>query len=437
MKAPFLNSPVSSKPSVEVPKYNKPLIGRMKFYFKNPIADGYFSYLLAFGARGGADVAEAFYAVRHLNQFDTEGWVRELTNLAKLIEHEADVSLAKGHRITARERYLRVYYLNRAALFNLSPVDHTERYIGIRKHAVSMFRKAASLYDYPIESIEIEYEGKKLPGYFIKPDHSDKKRPTLYNVGGGESFCEDMCFVFGIGDQEREYNIITVDLPGMGDTAMDGMKMVPDFEKPLSKVLDYLEKRTDVDMSKLAVFGPSLGGYTVIRAASKDKRIKAMIANSVILNMYEYLVQAKELKTLAKYENTFWFKGISGLFGSWLRGFYNIMGIFKWRWNVNSIQEWLDACKEFTADPSQVQCPTLLMVGEDELAYENTQRFVAESMNKIQNSKVDLIIGKAELGAAGKNMLPNLTAIRHYVFDWLDEVFNHNLDPSENTKNAL
>ncbi len=31
----------------EVPKYNKPLVGRMKFYYKNPIVDAYFSYLLA------------------------------------------------------------------------------------------------------------------------------------------------------------------------------------------------------------------------------------------------------------------------------------------------------------------------------------------------------------------------------------------------------
>jgi pimeloyl-ACP methyl ester carboxylesterase len=409
--------------AVEVPKYNKPLVGRMKFYYKNPIVDGYFSYLLAFGARGGADVAEAYYAVRNVSQFDTEGWVRELTKLAGLIEKEADISLSKGHEITARERYLRVYYLNRAALFNLSPVDQTERYLEIRKHAVNMFRKAVALYNYPIETIEIEYNGKKLPGYFIKPDHSNTKRPTLYNVGGGESFCEDMCLVFGIGDQERGYNIVTVDLPGMGDTAMDGMKMEPETEKPLSKVLDYLESRPDVDMEKLAVFGPSMGGYTVIRAASKDKRIKAMIANSVILNMYEYLVQAKELETLAKYENSFWFKWVSGIFGSWLRGFYNIMGIFKWRWKVNTIREWLDACKEFTADPSGVECPSLLMVGEDELAYPNTQRFVSESMEKIKNPKVDLIIGKAEMGAAGKNMLPNLTAIRHYVYDWLDEVF--------------
>ncbi|WP_114749837.1 alpha/beta hydrolase [Pleomorphovibrio marinus] len=423
MKAQTMKKQVANNISKEVPKHNKPLVGRMKFYYKNPIADGYFSYLLAFGARGGADVGEAFAAVSNVGQYDTEAWVRELTKMANLVEKEAHKSLSRGHTITARDTFLRVYYLNRAALLNLSPVKETQRYNEIRKHAVENFRKAAALYNPPIEAIEIEFEGKKLPGYFIKPDNRNIKRPTLYNVGGGESFCEDMCMVFGIGDQERGYNMITVDLPGMGNTAAEGMKMEPAMEKPVSKVIDYLESRPDVDMERLAVFGPSMGGYTVARAASKDKRIKAMIANSIILNQYDYLVQAKELKTLAKYENFPLFKMLTRLFGSWLAGLFNVMDVYKWRWKVNTIKEWLDACKEFTADPSEIKCPSLLMVGEDELAYWATKGFINESLKKIDNPKVDLVIGKAELGASGKNMLPNLTLIRHTVYDWLDEIF--------------
>ena len=96
--------------------------------------------------------------------------------------------------------------------------------------------------------------------------------------------------VFGIGDGERGYNMITVDLPGMGNIEAEGMKMEPAKEKPVSKVIDYLESRSDVNMERLAVFGHSLGGYTVARPAAKDKRIKAMIANSITLNQYDYLV---------------------------------------------------------------------------------------------------------------------------------------------------
>ncbi len=178
--------------------------------------------------------------------------------------------------------------------------------------------------------------------------------------------------------------------------------MEPTMEKPVSKVIDYLVSRPDVDMDKLAVFGPSLGGYTAARAAAHDKRIKAMIANSIILNLHDYLVQAKELKILAKYEHFPLFKLVTRVFGSWLAGLFNMMDVFKWRWNVNTIQEWLDACKEFTADSSKIDCPSLLMVGEDELAYSATHGFIADAMKKIKNPKVDLVIGKGDQGAAGK-----------------------------------
>lgn len=72
MKAQTMKKQVVNNISKEVPKYNKPLVGRMKFYYKNPIADAYFSYLLAFGARGGADVGEAFAAVSNVGQYDTQ-----------------------------------------------------------------------------------------------------------------------------------------------------------------------------------------------------------------------------------------------------------------------------------------------------------------------------------------------------------------------------
>jgi len=38
---------------------------------------------------------------------------------------------------------------------NLSPVKETQRYNEIRKHSVENFRKAAALFNPPIEAIEI------------------------------------------------------------------------------------------------------------------------------------------------------------------------------------------------------------------------------------------------------------------------------------------
>ncbi|PPS44103.1 S9 family peptidase [Chroococcidiopsis sp. TS-821] len=411
----------TSKPAIE--RGNMPLVGKLKFYFKNPIVDGYFSYVLAFGARGGADVGEAFFAASRIRQYDTESWVREFTSLAKRVAEQAEQAQAVGHYITARETFLRASYLNRAALMSLSPNKEPDRYLEICERVRSHFNMAAALFDTPIEPVSIPFRNHILRGYFIKTDTSSEPRPTLINAGGGESFAEDMCLLFGIGDASRGYNHLTVDMPGQGSTFIEGMKMTPQAEEPLGAIVDYALSRNDVDPDRLAMFGPSFGGYAVPRAAVHDKRIKAIVVNSLILNLYDYLVQAKELLILARLERMPGFKLFTRLTGSWLAGLYNIMDIWKYKWGVSTMAEWLEACKEYVVDPSEITCPTLLLIGEDEYAYPNSQHFQHEALAKIQNPIKNLAIGRTDMGAGGKNMLPNLTAIRHTTFDWLDEVF--------------
>nr|WPA94130.1 esterase [uncultured organism] len=401
----------------------QPLVGRMKFFFKNPIVDAYFAGVLAYSTRGGADLGEVYAAAGRISQYDTEAWVSEFTNMGDKVAAMADEALAKGHLVTARDRYLRAFALERAALFQLSPLKYIDRYKKHRLSSQARFRKATSLFNQPVEVLEIPFEGKTIPGYFMKPDNSNAKRPTLITLGGGDSVCEDICLLFGLNDQDRGYNIISVDLPGMGSTALDGMLMTPAPEKAMSAVIDHILERPDVDPDRLAVWGASLSGYNVPRVAIYDKRIKAVIANSIILNLNEYFVQVKEVETLAKYENTFWFKIAARLFGSWLAGLYNVMDTWKWKWGVNTLSEWLEVCKEYVLDPSEIDVPILLLVGEDELAFANSKRFHDEAMAKIKHPNKKMIVGSASLGASGKNMMPNFSMIRETTFEWLDELF--------------
>ncbi len=403
----------------------RPLVGKLKFRFNNPIIDAYFSYVLAFGSRGGADVGEAFYAASRIRQYDTEAWVDEFAALASRVAKEATRSIEKGHLITAREGFLRASYLNRAALMSLSPITYADRYLTLRELSRSHFHAAARLFDPPIEHVSIPYGQHTLRGYFIKTGASDEPKPTLINAGGGESMAEDMLFLFGLGDAERGYNHLTVDMPGQGSTALEGMLMTPCPEKPMRAIVDYALSRSDVDTERLAVYGPSFGGYAVARAASYDPRIKAIITNSMILNLREYLVQAKELLYLTRFENTPGYKLFTRLTGSWLAGLYNIMDTWKYKWGVSTMAEWLDACNEYVVDPSKITCPTLLLVGEDEYAFPASRRFQHEALAQIQNPSKELIIGRTDMGAGGKNLLPNLTAIRNITYDWLDDVFKN------------
>ena len=422
-----------SQSSVKKKKVNnKPLVGRMKFYFKNPIVDAYFAGILAYSTRGGADLGEVYAAAGRIAQYDTEAWVKEFTDMGNMLASMADEALAKGHLVTARDRYLRAFAHERAALFQLSPLKYPERYKRHRSSSQLRFRKAISLFSQAVEVLEIPFKGNMLPGYFMKPDSRDIKRPTLITLGGGDSVCEDICLLFGLNDQDRGYNIVSVDLPGMGSTALEGMLMTPKPEEAMSAVIDYIIARPDVDPDRLAVWGASLSGYNAPRAAIYDKRIKAVIANSIILNLNEYFIQVKELEILAKYEKTFWFRMVARLFGSWLAGLYNVMDTWKWKWGVNSLAEWLEVCKDYVFDPSEIDVPILLLVGEDELAFANSKRFHDEAMAKIRHPQKKMLVGSASLGASGKNMMPNFSLIREATFDWLDEVFaaSHTIDTS-------
>jgi 2,6-dihydroxypseudooxynicotine hydrolase len=51
----------------------------------------------------------------------------------------------------------------------------------------------------------------------------------------------------------------------------------PAYEKPAGAAIDWMEKRSDVDASRVGVFGVSLGGYYAVRVAAMEPRVRATI----------------------------------------------------------------------------------------------------------------------------------------------------------------
>jgi dienelactone hydrolase len=59
------------------------------------------------------------------------------------------------------------------------------------------------------------------------------------------------------------------------------------YEVPVGKCIDYLATRGDVDMSRIAVCGSSLGGYYAARAGSHEHRLAACISYGAIWDIGE------------------------------------------------------------------------------------------------------------------------------------------------------
>jgi pimeloyl-ACP methyl ester carboxylesterase len=72
------------------------------------------------------------------------------------------------------------------------------------------------------------------------------------------------------------FGALLVDWPGQGDS--DGEVRWGDGERAtLTAALDWLEKRADVDRTRIGAFGFSLGGYVLTQVAARDPRVKAVV----------------------------------------------------------------------------------------------------------------------------------------------------------------
>lgn len=94
---------------------------------------------------------------------------------------------------------------------------------------------------------------------------------------------------------ERGLNVVTYEGPGQPTVRrQQNIGFIPDWWNVLTPVVDYLESRPDVDMSKLALVGISFGGILAPRAASREHRISAVLAidgfHSFQVNFYLNLI---------------------------------------------------------------------------------------------------------------------------------------------------
>ncbi len=137
----------------------------------------------------------------------------------------------------------------------------------------------------------LTYKSIDIPVYFMSPSFSEQKRKTLLIVSGFDGTLEEEYFMRGYAALERGYNLLLFAGPGQMDVFRFYMAthFEPDFENPTKTVIDYIQDRPEVDMDQLALMGISFGGYFASRAASREPRIKALIANSPILNLNDYL----------------------------------------------------------------------------------------------------------------------------------------------------
>jgi pimeloyl-ACP methyl ester carboxylesterase len=382
-----------------------------QLHFQDQEMDFAFAFILGATINGGCEIGEAFATVSNVKEGVAASWQEEWIKTAELVEARGQESLKNGHGVTARDQLQRAGYYYRAALISMLPTD--PRFLPTAKKARDLIRKAGTLYDPPLEYLEIPFEDTVLPAYFRAAANDEKPRKTLLMLGGGETFAEDLVFYIAPLAHAHGYNFMTIDLPGQGLMPVEGKCFRADTNVPMRAMVDYAVKRPEVDPERLAAFGISGGGGFVPQAAQHDSRIKAIAMSSCVVDAEPLFATMEQVIATPE------------AISEWTTFKLATTQVVAWRWGVdmNKFSGLVEANVGFTFDPTEVDCPALILVGEGEYRSPEVQRQQKLAMDGFSDPRSKMVITPASLGAENHCITVNRSEVGRLLFDWLDEVF--------------
>ena len=376
---------------------------------------------------GGSTVGECLAAAGVITDGDTGSWVRAFGALADRVEAQGRQSLAAGHRVSGRDHLLRASTYHRMAEYYADADRVALSESGRRSRAC--FEEAVALLDTPVEPVSMPFEGSALPGYLIHPFEAGgaaTARPTgtLVALGGFDSSAEELYFQLGAAGATRRWQVLVFDGPGQTGAMRDDPTLCfrPDYEVPVGAVLDFVESRSDTRPEHLALAGLSLGGYLAARAAACDRRVKALVADSPIVDLYRYM-EALIGPEVFRMRSDVRPEDVVGIPEDLLPAqmMWGMAAVCR-RFGVRSLHEWLGRLDRFRLGDivADISCPVLALVGEHE-GHEVTRQ--ADEFAAGVSGPVTVRRFGIDDGADAHCQANNLRLSASVVYDWLDELF--------------
>ncbi len=148
---------------------------------------------------------------------------------------------------------------------------------------MAAFRDYGKLLDPPAETVRIPFEGKEIVGLLRLPQGAGRK-PVVVTIGGLDEY-KEFGTEHGSTDMVRAgLGTLALDMPGTGEAPV---KMEVGAERMITKAIDYLGSRADVDPQRIAVFGASAGGYwSALAAYVERQRIRGVVAQGAPVHGY-------------------------------------------------------------------------------------------------------------------------------------------------------
>ena len=203
-----------------------------------------------------------------------EDWCVAWSARAKVHEDLGREALTQEFRMTAGEHLVRaaIYYHFAKFVF----VQDPKQMRAAHAKAVDCYRQGVAFARPPGERVEVRYENSVIYGVLRKP--ANPNPPVLIMAPGLDSTKEEI-HAYEEPFLARGIAVLAIDGPGQGEAEYE-IPICGDYERAARAVVDWIEKRTDLNSKQVAIWGVSLGGYYAPRAAAFAKRFKACIALS-------------------------------------------------------------------------------------------------------------------------------------------------------------
>ncbi|HET9578847.1 MAG TPA: alpha/beta fold hydrolase [Usitatibacter sp.] len=147
--------------------------------------------------------------------------------------------------------------------------------------ALEAYLAHARRYDPPLQLLRVPYEGSEVVALLRLPKGA-KAAPLVIAIAGLDSRKEELMERFR-PFVDRGIGVLALDSPGTGQS---GVKVVPGAEKSISRVMDAVLARPEVDPKRVVLYGGSFGGYwAAVLAVTERSRLRAVAAQSPLVHV--------------------------------------------------------------------------------------------------------------------------------------------------------
>ena len=324
-----------------------------------------------------------------------QSWHAAWIERARRTHESADRAQRSGRLQTAKANWLRAAAYYRASEALLAPDDGRRPAVFAQMLACS--QACLRLFSPAGEILEIDLpDGGIVDAYLVKPAGAGPW-PCVICIGGLDGNKDELLPRMTRAALDRGLALLLVDLPGQGvPLRVRGMPNRPDTEVPVSACVDYLASRKDIDADRIALYGASLGGVYAARAASAERRLKALVSDSLVFDL-----QAAFSHRLALQPG-----------GDW--------AMLQWVFGCASPQAVVDKSGQFrmAGFMASIACPYLIVQGEHDFLGLQTA-VDAHAFARSAGVDVELHVFTGEDTGASHCQADNPTIGQELIADWL------------------